>query len=432
MKFLFKQSYDDDIKLFKHSGYVRATILFFLLAALLPVFFLATGAKFTALTHPIQILTFAICALGLMVLTGYTGQVSLGHGAFFALGAYFFHFLLFLGQNEEVTRLVFPQFWEPAMVALAQNGGWIPWYFALVTTPLVLGLFGYLVARPTLRMSGVTLAITTLLFMIFIEQAFKQWTFMGGGDGFRVPKLVENGNWLFEGIENIARSVGDYDPESRRAVVLLERTVSKYSLYYGSLFALTFVIWLLNNLVRSRLGRTLIAIRDSEVSAQSMGVNVNHYKSLAMGISAAIAGLAGIFLSYNGDRIAPESINFITSIILLLIIVVGGLGSIHGAIFGAITYVFLREILFPELAELFHHWADQGGSVFAGGLAWLFNIGGLGDIFFAVLLLIILFSEPLGLYARWKKSEAFFQTFPFYRAGTFRQQRAYAKTQRLR
>ena len=405
MKFLFKQSYDDDIKLLKHAGYVRSTIVFIALALLLPLLFLWTGSKFTALTHPIQILTFATCAMGLMVLTGYTGQVSLGHGAFFALGAYLFHFLFMIG---------------------------VPWYISLVITPLILGGFGYLVARPTLRMSGITLAITTLLFMIFVEQALKQWVFMGGGDGFRVPKLVENGNWLFEIIEGFAVRFTDYDPESRRSVVLMERSVSKYALYYGSLLALLFVIWIMNNLVRSRLGRTLIAIRDSEVSARSMGVNLNHYKSLAMGLSAAIAGLAGVFLSYNGDRVAPESINFITSIILLLIVVVGGLGSIHGAIFGAIAYVVLREVLFPEIAELFSHWAEHGGGGFAEALAWFFNIGGLGDIFFALLLLLILFYEPLGLYARWRKTEAFFQTFPFYRAGTFKRQRSYAKTERLK
>ena len=405
MKTLFKQSYDDDIKLFKHAGYVRATALFITLALLLPLLFLLSGAKFTALTHPIQMLTFATCALGLMVLTGYTGQVSLGHGAFFAAGAYLFHFLLKLG---------------------------LPWYTSMLLTPLAIGGFGYLIARPTLRMSDVTLAIATLLFVIFIEQAFKQWTFMGGNDGFRVPKLIVNGHWLFELVEAAAVRFTDYTPESRRAVVLLERSLSKYTLYYSSLLVLLFIILIMNNLVRSRLGRSLMAIRDSEVSARCMGVDVTHYKSLAMALSAAIAALAGIFFSYNGDRIAPESISFITSIILLLIVVVGGLGSIHGAIFGAIAYILLREVLFPELAELANHWAAHGGGSLGEALAWFFNIGGLGDIFFALLLLLILFVEPLGLYARWRKTETFFQTFPFYRAGTFKRQRAYAKTDRLK
>ncbi len=405
MKFLFKQSYDDDIKLLKHSGYIRASAFFFLLAALLPIYFMWAGVDATTLKHVIHILILSICASGLMILTGFTGQVSLGHGAFFALGAYGMHFLLKMG---------------------------VPWHFSFFLTPLIIGLFGYIIARPTLRMSGVTLAITTLLFMLFIEQAFKQWGVMGGGNGFKTPKFSDKESWFFFVFQPIAAALTDHDPENRRDVLLLARSASKYALYYGALLTLVFVIWIMNNLVRSRLGRTLIAIRDSEVSARSMGVHLNHYKSLSMGLSAAIGALAGIFNSYNDGFVSPESVNFITSIVLLLIVVVGGLGSIHGAIFGAITYVFLREILFPELADFFQAWANNGGGQVAESLAWFFNIGGLGDIFFAALVLLILFYEPLGLYARWKKTEAFFQTFPFYRAGTFKRQRSYNKTERLK
>ena len=405
MRFLFKQSYDDDIRLLKHSGYVRGTLLWLMIALLLPFYFMWAGVEAATLKHVIHILTFAMCSMGLMILTGYTGQVSLGHGAFFALGAYCVHFLLKLG---------------------------LPWAASFVITPLAIGLLGYVLARPTLRMSGVTLAITTLLFVLFVEQAFKQWAFMGGGNGFQTPKFIGQDSWFLALFQPLALLLTESDPDNRRDMLLLTRSLSKYALYYGALMALIFVIWLMNNLQRSRLGRALIAIRDSEVSAQSMGINLNHTKSLAMALSAAIGALAGVFNSYNDGLVAPESVNFITSIVLLLIIVVGGLGSIHGAILGAVTYVGLREILFPGLAGAFDAWAAGGGGTLAAALAWVFNIGGLGDIFFALLVLLILFYEPLGLYARWKKTEAFFQTFPFYRAGTFRRQRTYARTDRLR
>ncbi len=122
MRFLFKQSYDDDIRLMKHSGYVRGTLVWLLIALQLPLYFMWAGVEAATLKQVIHILTFAICAMGLMILTGYTGQISLGHGAFFALGAYSVHFLLKLG---------------------------LPWTASFVITPLAIGLLGYVLARPT-------------------------------------------------------------------------------------------------------------------------------------------------------------------------------------------------------------------------------------------------------------------------------------------
>ena len=405
MKFLFKASYDDDIKLLKHSGYWRAAVFWALFSLALPVLILALGGTPSDLIKPIHILVLAICASGLMVLTGFTGIVSLGQGVFFLLGAYIFHSLLKAG---------------------------LPWYGAFVLTPLVSGFLGYLIARPTLRMSSLILAIFTLLLMLFTEQAMKYWFYLGGGNGFQVPRLVAPGNWFAHALMWGAEQTGYLDGLEPRERRIFARSASTFALYYGALFSLFVLIWVMNNLMRSSFGRILIAIRDSEVSARSMGVNIEHYKSLAFALAGSIGALAGIFFSYEGNWFAPENVNIVLSITLLLIVVLGGLGSIHGAIIGSVAYVVLRLMLFPELTEYFNNWASESGGAIVKALAWFFNIGGLGDILFAVLVLLVLFTEPLGLYARWRKTEAFFQTFPFYRAGTFKRQRSYSKTERLK
>lgn len=410
MRFVFKQSYDADINLFRHSGYVRNGLILTLLAFSLPLVYLLTGASPTQLGFLIEILCFSIGAMGLMVLTGFTGQVSLGHGAFFLLGAYMVNFFHKVGPE------------------------WMPWPVALVLTVILLGVLGYLIARPTLRMTSTALAIASLLFMILVQQALIQWDFMGRADGFKPFKMAEKDGWFADLLNWLATVPGTLDPEAdKRALrVLSIKGPPNYALYYISLVALLVTIWIMRNLLRSNLGRNLIAIRDSEVSARSMGVPIAHYKSLAFGISGAITGLGGALFAAKFSSYSPDNVTFVQSIVFLLIVVVGGLGSIHGAIFGAIAYVGLREMLIPGIARFFQNWGDSSGGGLIDALAAFFSIDGLGDILFALILVLILMSEPLGLYARWRKSEAYFQTFPFYRAGTFKRQRAYAKTERLK
>jgi branched-chain amino acid transport system permease protein len=160
-----------------------------------------------------------------------------------------------------------------------------------------------------------------------------------------------------------------------------------------------------------------VALRDSEVSAQSMGIHAAYYKTLSFALSAALAGLGGALYAHKIKFLSPDQFNIIQSLDLVLMVVVGGLGSVHGAFLGAIFLICLPQLIsatkdfLPESIAL----APGLKSVVYGG----------------VLIAFVLF-EPLGLYGRWLKVRAYFQLFPFYRKGMFKRQKAYQKSDRLK
>ena len=171
------------------------------------------------------------------------------------------------------------------------------------------------------------------------------------------------------------------------------------------------------NLVRSPTGRALVAIRDSEVSAQSLGVNLFRYKTAIFALSAFITGLAGALLAHRMRFISPDAFNFLISIQLLLMVVVGGLGSIHGAILGAI---FVGAL--PQGIAIMREYLPTA----------IARTPGLEPALFGLVMVLIVLFEPLGLYGRWLKIKAYSDYFPLYRRATFKRQRAYLKTERVR
>jgi branched-chain amino acid transport system permease protein len=171
------------------------------------------------------------------------------------------------------------------------------------------------------------------------------------------------------------------------------------------------------NLLRAPTGRAFVAIRDSEISAQSMGIHLAYYKTLSFAISAALAGVGGALYAHNIRFLSPDQFNIIQSIDLLLMVVIGGLGSIHGVFFGAIFLITMPQLI-------------------AAGKDWLPTVvaeapGLKSAIYGAVLCLFVLF-EPMGIYGRWLKVRTFFQLFPFYRKGMFKRQKAFQKSDRLK
>ncbi len=358
MRILFKTSYLDDIRLFQHGGQVfwYGLLGLAVLAApwLLPVFYLGE------LT---QICILAIAGVGLMLLIGYTGLVSLGHGAFMAIGAYTNTYLITKG---------------------------IPFLVAFPLAGLAALIAGVLIAVPANRMSGIYLAIATLAFSQIVEQVIVRWEPVTRGfQGMPVPPPDLLGQPLTQG----------------------------WQLYYLALAVLALVVLGAINLVRSPTGRALVAIRDSEISAQSLGVNLFRYKTAIFALSAAITGLAGALLAHRMRFISPDAFNFLMSIQLLLMVVVGGLGSIHGAILGAI---FVGAL--PQAIALMR---DYLPTVIA-------RTPGLEPGLFGLVMVLIVLFEPLGLYGRWLKIKAFFDYFPLYRRATFKRQRSYLKTERVR
>jgi branched-chain amino acid transport system permease protein len=306
---------------------------------------------------------FAIAGVGLMLLTGYTGLVNLGQAAFFGVGAYTNAILLTKG--------------FPFLVTLPAAG-------------LMAGAAGVLIGIPTLRMSGFYLAIATYAFGSIVSTVLQKWTSVTGGfDGFAVPNPVIFGY-------PIAGATG---------------------LYYLSLLVLIFVIWLVINILRTPVGRALVAIRDSEISAQSMGINISIYKTISFAISAGITGLAGALFAHYVRFLAPDAFDILLSIQFVTIIFVGGLGSIHGAIFGAI---FIR--LLPQAIALFRDDLP-------------FNLGrtpGLEPSLFGLILVLVILFEPTGMYGRWVGLKAYFKDFPLHRRSIGRRQKAYARSERLR
>jgi branched-chain amino acid transport system permease protein len=358
VRILFKTSYLDDIRLFQHEGQVLWYGV--LAAALLAAPVVLAPFYVGELT---QIFILAVAGVGLMLLIGYTGLVSLGHGAFMAIGAYTNTYLITKG---------------------------VPFLVAFPLAGIAALIAGIVIAVPANRMSGIYLAIATLAFSQIVEQVIIRWEPVTRGfQGMPVPPPDLLGQPLTQG----------------------------WQLYYLSLAVLALVVLAAVNLVRSPTGRALVAIRDSEISAQSLGVNLFRYKTAIFALSAGITGLAGALLAHRMRFISPDAFNFLLSIQLLLMVVVGGLGSVHGAIIGAAfvgglpqALAIMREYLPPVIART----------------------PGLEPGLFGLVMVLIVLFEPLGLYGRWLKIKAYFDFFPLYRRATFKRQRSYLKTERVR
>jgi branched-chain amino acid transport system permease protein len=358
MRYLFKTSYRQDIALFRDNGgrvwYGLLLILLLAIPVLLGEFYVGELAG---------VFIFAITGVALMLLIGYTGLVSLGHAAFLGIGAY--------------VNAVFLQKGVPFLVTLPLSG-------------IVAGLAGIAIGVPTLRMSGLYLAIATLAFGSIVGTVFQKWTAVTGGfDGFAVPTPTILG-FPIEGATGV---------------------------YYLSLAVLMFVLWISVNLLRSPIGRAMVAIRDSEISAQSMGINLALHKTIAFAISAGMTGLAGALFAHYVRFLAPDAFDILLSIQFVTIVFVGGIGSLHGAIFGAI---FVR--LLPQFIAILRDNLPAG----------IGRMPGLEPSLFGLILVLCILFEPAGIFGRWQKVKLYFNSFPMYRRTGYRRQRAYARSERLR
>ena len=358
MRFLFKTDYAQDIRLFQHGGQLFWYGLLLLLLLAAP--YLVSGYVLSQL-HFICI--YSIVGLGLMLLSGFTGLFSIGHAAFLGVGAY--------------TEAVFV------------NQG-MPFPFALVLAGLLSAAVGVVVGLPALRVKGIYLGIATLSFGFIVVEVLARWESVTGGNaGIRVnpPELF--------GFK-------------------LDSAAGFYFLCLAIAIGATLAIL---NLLRSPTGRAFVAIRDSEISAQSMGIHLARYKTLSFALSAALAGVGGALYAHKLSFISPDQFDILQSIDLLLMVVIGGLGSVHGAFLGAIFLISM-----PQLIALTKDYLPPLVGQ-APGLQ--------GLVYGAVLIGFVLF-EPLGLYGRWLKVRTYLQLFPFYRRGMFRRQKSFQKSERLR
>jgi branched-chain amino acid transport system permease protein len=338
MAFRMRTSYLDDLRLVS-TGTGRATTLL-LLGLLLIAPWLLGRFLIGELS---LILIYGIASTGLMLLVGYTGQLSLGHGAFLGIGAY--------------------------AHALLLNSG-VPLLPALMGGGLCAAVAALLVALAAVRMSGIYVAIVTLTFSLICEQVLTHWRSLTGG---------------FGGMSVLPASAFGMDLSAPGPF------------YLFCLLSLALSLLAVANLLRGRTGRAWIAIRESEMAARTMGIRVTAHKILAFGVSGLLTGIAGGLFAHHLGYLSPDAFRYPTSVLLLMMVVVGGLGSLQGALLGAFAVGLLPQVL-AVLRETLP--PAVGGQP------------GLEPGLFGLILILTIVFEPGGLYGRWCRIRQSIDMFP--------------------
>ncbi|WP_434512532.1 branched-chain amino acid ABC transporter ATP-binding protein/permease [Desulfitobacterium sp. AusDCA] len=272
--------------------YNKEQKLLFILGALVLIGFLAgpaTGPYFLRLLS--LTLIYLILTTGLNIVSGYTGQVSLGQAGLYGIGAY--------------TGGV-----------LAVKLG-LSFWLCLPAAMVVAGICGLIVGIPTLRVSGHYLALITIGFGVIVEKVLVEWAPLTGGPGGISVNPIEIGG----------------------------QALTEAQVYYLLIVICLLVLWLVNNIIKSPFGRAFSAIRDNEIAAGCMGINITGYKLLAFVLSAVFAGLAGCLYTYFSVYISPDTFTFNLSIFFLLAIIIGGQGTMSGPIIGTILLTILPEYM---------------------------------------------------------------------------------------
>lgn len=340
----FKETYIKDEEIFQ-SLFVKWWLgLFFLFLLIFP--FIANAY----MLYIANMIGFAvIAAVGLNLLTGFTGQISLGHAAFAGVGGYTSAIL--------ITKLGF-SFW-----------------FALPCAGIMAAIAGLIIGIPSLRVKGLYLCIATLAAQFIFEFIFVHWESLTQGvRGLNVPP-PQIGNFLI-------------NTEKR--------------FYFLTLFMVILAVAYARNLVRSRVGRAFVAIRDRDLAAEIIGINLFRYKLIAFAISSFYAGIAGALWVGFIRIVTPEHFPFHLSVQYLAMVIVGGLGSVLGSVFGAIFMTLIPELLNVLTSSL--------TDIFANAAHFFIPFK---EVVFGGLIILFLIFEPRGLAEIWRRIKAFFLLWPF-------------------
>jgi branched-chain amino acid transport system permease protein len=342
---IFDKTYIKDIAIIRtwqHWAFLIASVV---LLYLLPV--LGVNHYFINLINSLSIT--AITVMGLQIVTGYCGQISFGQPAFMAVGGF------------------------TSAILTSQYG--LSFWLAMPLAGIVAGLVGIVGGAPSLRIKGFYLAMATLAIHFLVMWAIIHLKITGGSEGIKAP----------------FPQIGDLQLDSQERMFFLIITV---------MFIMTYAA---RNLVRSKIGRAFVAIRDNDLAAENMGVNVYYYKLLAFFISCFYAGVAGCLLVHLFTVGHPEQFTMFDAVWYIGMIIIGGMGSIPGVFFGVI---FLR--LLDELV-LF------GSPLLAQAIPWLGDspASSIGLIVFGTILMVFLIFEPRGLAHRWEILKASYRVYPF-------------------
>jgi branched-chain amino acid transport system permease protein len=340
---LFFTTYRGEAQIFQ-SGFQK--LMIGLLLAVLLAAPLALNIHMTSIMNLIFI--SVIGAVGLNLLTGVCGQISLGHGAFIGVGAY-------------------------AAGQCSLHG--VPFPLAILAGGLITAMVGMVFGVPSLRLKGIYLAIATLAAQLVLEYVFLHGGVLTGGSNgllLEPPKVLGFA----------------FDSEAR--------------MYYLLLFFAAASLLMVSNIMRSRYGRAFVSIRDFYLSAEIVGVNLFRYKLVAFGVSSFLAGVAGGLWGHYTGYISAEQFNIGLSISYLAMIIIGGMGSVIGSVFGAVFIVLLPEALNVLANSLGAFFPDIAQYIVA-----------LREGVFGLVLILFLIFEPEGLAHRWRLVKAYWKLYPF-------------------
>ena len=340
----FRTSYRGDERIFDTAVPIVGIVLVLAVLAVVPYY---------ATTYWLDVMNrigiAIIGAIGLNILVGYTGQISIGHAAFLAVGAY-------------------------ATAILEINAG-LPFYLAIPLAALITAGFGLIFGIPSLRLKGLYLAIATLAAHFIATYGIIHWERLTNGVlGLMVPTATVFG-------------------------IPLDSDARVFYLIFALVIPATFFA---KNLFRTRVGRAFIAIRDRDVAAGVMGVSLYRYKLLAFVISSAYAGVAGGLMAHHSRIIFPDAFSLLVAIDYLAMIIIGGLGSILGCIFGAIFMTLLPEVLKLGATSLTGVYPNAFGA-----------IASARDIVFGFAVIFFLMYEPLGLARIWVRIRSYWKLWPY-------------------
>jgi len=343
----YRENYAEELSIFETwFGRVGLGVFLALLFGVAPF---ALSPYLLYILNTIGIL--AIAAIGLNILVGYTGQISLGHGAFFGVGAY-------------------------AGAILATRLG-VPFYISIPAAGMITAMIGMIFGIPSGRLKGLYLTIATLAGQFIIEYVLIQWESLTKGTmGITLPGPSILG-W------NIA---GDR------------------SFFFLIFICLVMMTWFAVNIMRSKYGRAFIAIRDNDRAAEGMGIPIFKYKLLSFAISSFYAGFAGALWAYYMVSITTEPFNLGLSVEFIAMVIIGGMGNIPGAIFGATFITILNEILRYATGALMNV-----SMITSMGL----NMAPLREFVFGLAIVLFILLEPKGIAELWRILRSNFRLWPF-------------------
>jgi branched-chain amino acid transport system permease protein len=291
-----------------------------------------------------------IAAIGLNILVGYCGQLSIGHAGFIAVGAY--------------------------TTAILTNRLELPFLVGIISAGLTAGIIGLIFGLPSIRVKGFYLAISTIAAQFIIIWVINHWGLTGGFVGIRVP-YASIGGLVFS---------------------------SQASKFYLIMVIAALAVFAAKNLARTRAGRAFIAIRDNDLAAEVMGINLLYYKLLAFFIGCFMAGIAGALLAHHVGFMNAEQFSLSESILYIGMIIIGGLGTTMGPVFGVVFIRLLQQVLTVEFVPMLERTFTMLPAGFATGVT---------PMLFGLVIILFLILEPRGLAHRWSLFKAAYRLWPF-------------------